>query len=220
MPDTDRSAVSEHLVPDSAKLFVFFGGLSGGLGMPPFEFYRASQVLHYSKLFIRDPMQMWYQGGLPSIGDNAVAVGEFLNDTIVKSGATEIVLVGNSMGGFAALLFCAMLQKGRAIAFAPQTFVSDEMRKRHRDMRWPVQIGKMLVRTRRAGIYELKPWIDNRFPEMQADIYVPSSVRLDTVHADELTEFKNIRIHRFADADHGLVAKLRDDGLLPGILNP
>jgi len=219
MQHADQSPINESLVPGSEKLFLFFGGIAGEIGIPPFEFYRASKIIDSSKVFLRDINQSWYQRGLPTIGDDAYAIGEYLRNTIIKSGASDVYFVGNSMGGFAALLFCSMLQRGKVIAFAPQTFVSPEKRLKHGDHRWSHQI-EMLHRTRGASdIYDLKPWIQNRFPEMQSRVYVSLEHTLDMRHANELADFSNIDIHCFPDAGHGLVTRLRDDGLLARILN-
>lgn len=219
MQHTDKSPISEDLVPGSRKLFLFFGGIAGAIGMPPFEFYRASQILDCSKVFFRDPSQSWYQRGLPGIGTDAFAIGEYLTKKIEESGVSEVIFVGNSMGGYAALLFCSMLGYGKVIAFVPQTFVCTEKRLKHGDRRWPNQIAAVHKTRAASDIYDLRPWIQSRFPEMQANVYVSTSDVLDMRHANELVDFSNINIHYFPDAGHGLVTKLRDDGVLAQILN-
>jgi pimeloyl-ACP methyl ester carboxylesterase len=219
MEVTDESPVKEDLVPGSDRLFLSFGGIRGAMGMPPFEFYRSARILDCSKIFLRDLFQSWYQRGLPSIGDDAFAIGDYLRRKIAESGATQIRFVGNSMGGYAALLFCSMLQCGKAIAFAPQTFVSPDKRLKYRDRRWPLQIAEMHKSRTASHIYDLQSWIRDHYPAMQASVYVSKSDKLDMVHANELAGFANVEIHRFAGAGHGLVARLRDEGSLAQILN-
>jgi acetyl esterase/lipase len=211
--------INESLVSGSAKLFIFFGGIAGALGMPPFEFYRSANVLEYSKIFLRDPRQAWYQRGLPGLGNDALAVGRYLELKISESGASDVRFVGNSMGGFAALLFCAMLRHGRAVAFAPQTFISGDKRARHGDTRWADQISSLHQNASDHDILELQSWIDERFPNMPATVLVSTSDRLDLRHAEELLLFPNVTVHRFAGAGHDLVARLRDEGKLIDILN-
>lgn len=193
----NESPILKSVVPDSDRLYVFFGGISGTLGMPHFEFYRAAQVLDSNKLFLRDPSQCWYQHGLPAIGSTPFAVGEYLMSEIEKMGVSDIRFVGNSMGGFAALLFCSMLRRGKVIAFSPQTFIGDEKRKQHGDRRWSPQIGKIHSVT--SGIHDLKPWISDNFSAISANIYVSSADFLDMIHARELAEFDNVAIHCFAE---------------------
>lgn len=211
--------ISESLIPGSDKLFLFFGGVVGSIGMPPFEFYRSAGVLDYSRIFLRDASQAWYQRGLPGIGASAHAVGDYLRVRIEESGASEIRFVGNSMGGYAALMFCAMLRRGRAIAFAPQTFLSTEKRTQHGDHRWSRQIASLHDTGVASDICDLRSWIRDRCPEMTADVYVSSADALDMAHVDELAGFPNIRLHCFPDAGHEIVRKLRDDGMLARILD-
>jgi len=213
----DQSAVTEHLVAGSKKLFFFFGGIGGTMGVPPFEFYRAAGVVQDSKIFIRDLAQAWYQRGLPGMGSDAAAIGEYLGRKIDESGASDIQFIGNSMGGFAALMFCAMLGRGSATAFAPQTFLSAEKRRLHRDGRWAPQVGQLHASRRSSDILDLEPWIARRYPEMPAKLLVSQTERLDQAHADELARFPQVRIQRYAYGGHGLVRHLRDEGLLDGL---
>jgi len=219
LQNENDSPVSEDIIPGSKKLFLFFGGIAGAIGMPPFEFYRASRILQYSRIFLRDAGQSWYQRGLPGIGEDAHAIGDYLRDKIQESGASEIIFIGNSMGGFAALLFCSMLQMGKAIAFSPQTFISREKRHRYGDDRWLEQIERLHKGHTSTDIDDLQPWIGSRFPHMPARVYVSTSDELDMHHVNELAAFPNIEVHHFPDGGHGLVTKLRDDGILTEILS-
>lgn len=211
--------VNEELLPNSDRLYIFFGGISGSIGMPPFEFYQSSRILQYSKLFIRDLNQSWYQRGVAGLGIDAFAIGKYLSKKIAESGATEIIFIGNSMGGYAALLFCAMLKIGRVIAFAPQTFLTAEKRLFHHDERWGKEIDRLLNSTSQTDILDLKQWIQSNYPTMEAQIHVSTLDALDCLHALELEKFPNIKIYRYEYAGHGLVARLRDDGALARVFN-
>jgi hypothetical protein len=211
--------VSEHLLPGSKRLYLFFGGFAGSLGMPPFEFFRSAQLLGESKIFFRDIAQAWYQRGLPGVGASAWAVGEFLQAKIEESGAEEVRFVGNSMGGFAALLFCAMLGRGRAFAFVPQTFICPDKRARLGDDRWPEKIAALHGDRRPGDIYDLAAWIAERHPGLAAQIHVSAEDRLDLLHAEALADLKNVNIHRYGGGGgHELVRWLRDEGKLATIL--
>jgi len=218
MHATDVFPISENLVPGSEKLYFFFGGIEGAIGIHPFEFYRSARILDCSRIFFRDPFQSWYQRGLPTVGGDALAIGDYLDARIMESGASQIYFVGNSMGGFAALLFCSMLRRGKAIAFSPQTFVCEEKRLEFGDQRWAPQIESMHKSHAASSIYDLKIWIQDQFPEMRASVYVSTADIFDIRHADQLESFANIDIHRYPDAGHMLVRWLRDEGILAQIL--
>ena len=95
MHATDVFPISENLVPGSEKLYFFFGGIEGAIGIHPFEFYRSARILDCSRIFFRGPFQSWYQRGLPTVGGDALAIGDYLNARIMESGASQIYFVGN-----------------------------------------------------------------------------------------------------------------------------
>lgn len=201
------------------RFFVLFGGIAGKLSLPPFEFYSAGRILSDHKLFLRDIRGKWYQRGVAAVGPDAQAVAEFIGRKFAESGAREIVFVGNSMGGYAALLFCGMLRTGRAIAFAPQTFVDPHLRQIHGDDRWAPQLAGLHEAPQDGDILDLLPFLQERHPDISADIHVAWRNRLDFVHARHLGDaLPGVRVHKFDQGGHDLVKKLRDDGLLAAIL--
>src|SRR5262245_37470221 len=95
------------LSPESQTLLVLFGGIAGGVSIPVFEFFRVREGYPSKRVFLRDPRRSWYQLGIPGVGDTALAVKSMLDDTIARSRANRVVMVGASAGGFAAMLFGA-----------------------------------------------------------------------------------------------------------------
>jgi hypothetical protein len=214
----DSAPILEEFVPGSRRLYVVFGGISGGLGMPPFEFYRITRILGDSKIFVRDHAQAWYQRGLPGIGPDFQAIARHLEGRIAASGAEEVVFVGNSMGGFAALLTCGMLGFGQVLAFSPQSFVSERLRTKHRDGRWANQIDAIHASSRPSDILELRPWLNANASGIRGRVYAGQDERLDWAHARTLIGLPNLQVYGVAGVDHGLVTRLRDMGILEGIL--
>lgn len=214
----ETQAVRSELVPGSSRIVFLFGGIQGGLAMPPFEFYKAANVIDCSKVFLRDLAQSWYQKGLAGIGDDAQAVAGFLAQQIRDSGATDVRFVGNSMGGYAALMFCALLKTGRAIAFAPQTFIDRPQRQANGDSRWEDQLSRLHAQPRGTDLLDLVPCIEREHPGLEADVYYSSADELDGLHARRLGGFPNVRLHHYREGGHNLVRFLRDRGALAGIL--
>jgi hypothetical protein len=217
--NTAIPVIEEELKPGSKRLYFFFGGLHGQLGLGTFEFMQSARVLDDSRIFLRDPHQAWYQRGIPTIGDNVHEVARFLQRKIEDSGAEEVRFVGNCMGGFAAILFCALTQQGRAIAFVPQSFISPEKVALNRDERVPDKFADMHRHRNEHHIYDLQQWLPLHAPDVSADIYVSTSEHIDIVHARELENLPNIRIRYFEEGGHRLVMHLRDRGLLYEILS-
>lgn len=210
--------VEADIASDSDELYFFFGGISGNLAVPRFEFYKASGVLDCKKVFIRDLSQSWYHGP----GGTHRTVGEMreLIETLIdRAGARRVTFVGNSMGGFAAILFASLTGKGRALAFAPQTFVSPRLKFGHGDLRWKSQT----LRVWRRGLsgqrfWDLRPVVGKAPDAVRIDIFVSRDDRLDMAHANHLAADPKVTLHHVEGGGHRLVSVLRDQGRLKEIL--
>lgn len=206
-------------VPNGAELYIFFGGIAAGIGMPPFEFQRASGILGQHRIFIRDLRQCWCQGGIPGVGRDIPSVVRYLEGLIEKIGATRVCFVGNSMGGFAALMFSALIGTSGAIAFAPQTFISPPLRLRHGDWRWRRRIlAAWIAGIRRERIWDLRGLLSASPPPNGCAVYVSTGCPLDVAHASRIAGCAGVRVTTFSESGHGLVAWLRDTGRLAGIM--
>lgn len=214
-----KNPVLKKYVEESKKLYLIFGGISAGLGMVPFEFYKTARIVDENKFFFRDFSQSWYQNGLPGVGRNVFEVAGYIRETIDGLQPEEIYFVGNSMGGFAALLFASLVGKGKAIAFAPQSFISPILRYKHLDHRWQKQIIQTYIKTfYKKHVWDLKKWLATSTNDLNADIFVSKRHRLDYLHANRLRSTKAINIHEYDVGGHALVKCLRDEGHLPDIL--
>ena len=203
----------------ATELYVFFGGIATGLGMPPFEFYNAARIVDAHKVFVRDFRQSWYHAGLSGVSRDIPSTAAFLERTLDEIGPKRVTFVGNSMGGFAAMLFATLTGRGRAIAFAPQTFVSPSLRRQHRDRRWKREIrGTWLRAAFKPKIYDLRPLLLERPPAHPVSIFVSEEDRLDSVHAEHMRGVPGVTIHESATGGHNVVKVLRDEGRLPAIL--
>lgn len=217
--EPELPVVSEHFVAGSSRLYVFFGGLQGRLGIKTFEFMRSAEVLDCSHLFLRDPYRAWYQRGLPSIADDVHGLAAYLKDRIAASGATEIRFVGNCMGGFAAILICGLLRRGQAIAFAPQSLLEAGAIEPHGgDLVAQSYAGMYAHRTSRH-IYDLPAWLRGHCPDLRAAVYAGTASRIDMAHARTLEGFENIQVHYVQNIGHGVVRLLRHQGRLKEILS-
>ncbi|AAU91957.1 hypothetical protein MCA1751 [Methylococcus capsulatus str. Bath] len=217
--DTNASPVLEELIPGSRKLYLIFGGMRGALGIPPFEFYESARILNESRVFFRDLSQTWYHAGLPGISSNIPETVRYIERIIDKSPAEEVVFIGNSMGGYAAILFSTLIGRGRVVSFSPQTFISPSKRRASGDGRWRSRI----LRTYGAALFKPKFFDLRRVLEMatgdnRIDIFVSSLDGLDVVHARNLAPFGNVRITERELGGHDLVKHLRDNGELQLIL--
>jgi pimeloyl-ACP methyl ester carboxylesterase len=217
--DPHRSPVLVELVPGSRKLYLAFGGMQGALGMPPFEFYRSSKILDESRVFFSVLTQTWYHAGLPGLTRDIPETARYIRSLIDRTAPEEVVFVGNSMGGFAAILFSCLVGCGTAIGFSPQTYIAWSKRRSTGDRRWRSRVlrtyGATLFKPR---FFDLRRLLQESGAVNRVEIFVSSLDGLDVAHARNLAEFENVRITVRDFGGHNLVKHLRDTGELQRIL--
>jgi hypothetical protein len=208
------------LGPESDVFLIAFGGLLGRLGaVPLFEFFNVVSTYGVKKAFLRDLNRCWYHRGVVGIGADIPAVAEHLANVISESGATRSVLVGNSAGAFAALLFGQLLDVDEVHAFSPQTFIDPELRAQHADERWQCYLDPLLApRGLDPRFVDLLPVLSRGGVKTSFHIYYPPASRLKTLHTLRLAEIEGVVPHPFDAGGHRLIKWLRDAGELNRIL--
>lgn len=193
-------------VGPAETLVVAFTGVLMGLGGVPFEFHRSISGRGAAALFVRDPAQQWYQ--YPP--DVLEGVAARVRAAAATAGAARIVMLGNSMGGFAALLFGGMVEADAVLAFSPQTCIDPVHTDALGDTRW---------RQWQAGIptYFLGDLNDCRAPTGRTTICCGADEPLDLAHAQRLGWRHTLQV--IDGCDHSVAAQLRDRGLLSATID-
>jgi len=163
--------------------------------------------------------QAWYHRGLPGIAKNIDGIAQHLKGLIKKSGAAKVVVIGNSAGGYAALLFGCLIGANIVYAFAPQTFIDKANRKSRGDSRWERKQIKNAhnSKTRQEKYFDLKQVLGEH---TKCHVYYQRKSKLDQIHAERMRGVKGISFHPCDEGgnDHYLVAHLKKDGRLKKIL--
>jgi len=215
-----NKSVEIELSEKGKNLYIFFGGRAAGIAMPPFEFYNAAKILDENKIFIRDFSQCWYQDGLPGISDDIDSTAQYIKDQINKLKPDNLFFVGNSMGGFAAILFSSLIGAGEVIAFAPQTFISPILRVKYMDTRWLKQIiNTYLKGLFKNKVWDLRPLLLKSNKTQKISIFVSNTHRLDLIHASHIDKIQGVSVFKFDGSGHSVVRLLRDEGKLPAIMS-
>lgn len=215
-----KKSVETLYTKNGENLYVFFGGIANGIAMPPFEFFNASRIINENKLFLRDFNQMWYHNGLLDISTDINTTANFIKSEINKLNPKKIIFIGNSMGGYGAIMFANLIENiDEVIAFAPQTFISKNLRSTHNDKRWEKQIFQLYENSQNKNKYfDLKEMLISINSKVKISIFVSKDDILDRLHALHLKEIPGVSIYEFDDGGHGIVKKLKDDGKLKEIL--
>jgi len=215
LEDTGLSVVTD-LQVDSDRLLIAFGGLKGFRAIPPLEFSTITRDMPTKKIFLRDFRQAWYQGGLLGVAEDVDSIASYLHAHIREQRVSQVVTIGNSMGGYAALLFGAMLNAQAAIAIAPQTFLGFWRRLSCGDVRWLSQMQQARRANRNPLYLNLRHYFA-RHPGRDGKFYVYYSGYFDALHAWNLKGL-GVELRYTPGSGHDLVRKMRETGQLKKII--
>ena len=204
---------------NSNSLLVTFGGIKQGMGMPVYEFYNSLKTIKCDKVFIKDIYQAWYHKGINEDINNIAKLKELLKSIIEKKVYTKVVFIGNSMGGYGAILFGVLLNIDKVIAFSPQTFIDRMNRFWYKDNRWSNEITNVyLNNSNQKRFYDLNTYLKKKSYSTKIDVYYSKNDKLDCYHSQKLNKQSNIRFYSFDKGNHNLIKVLRDDGELITII--
>jgi hypothetical protein len=218
--DNSEAGIALDLAPDSDVLLIAFSGLLGRLGpVPLFEFFNVVSSFGVKKAFLRDLTQSWYHRGVVGIGPDVPAVADHLRNLISSSGASRVVLTGNSAGAFGALLFGQLLGADEVHAFSPQTFIDPAMRTENDDHRWQPYVDRLVAAGGMDPRYaDLLPILTEGGVETRFHIYYAAPNRLENLHTLRLSKVPGVVPHAIGQGGHKLIKFLRDTGELTRIL--
>lgn len=220
-PDGSRDVFAD-LEAESGTLVVAFGGLAGGLGIPPFEFMAAiDSEFSVKRAFVRDRHALWYQRGVEGLGSNVGETAAGLRKLVHTADVGRVVFIGCSSGGYAALLFAALVGAHAVLAFSPQTLVAPDRRAAAGDDRWPDRTAALSEAGFERDYADLRqvlrrsPGAD-RPPRMV--LRYPQSDRLDAVHAENLAGLPSVELVPMPGGEHNIPKVLKREGRLGAVL--
>lgn len=209
-PEAKIAPIEKYTGERSDKCVIAFGGMATKLGMPVPEFTRILTDHGPDVFFVKDHLQAWYQKGLPGASIDVESTAAFLAQ--VTSGYKSAPkTVGTSAGGFAAILFGALLGSPAVVAFGPQTYVRPETISQFasQDTRSSeVLDGQML---------DLRTVLQkNPIPDVQ--IFYGEDCPFDAEPAKYLQGIDGVKLRPYPTDTHNVAAWLREQGKLTEIL--
>lgn len=121
------------------RLIVSFAGLMNKMGgIPQYEFrnFLTKNFPDADKIYYIDLHKKWYHRGIPGITSNVEETVAYLNTKI--AGYDEVIFIGTSAGGYAAILFgtlCSTTSPIKVIGFIPQTILYPYVERGHSQTR-------------------------------------------------------------------------------------
>lgn len=219
---TDACWLMDRIVP-GAPLLLSFGFVSWD-SPPRFDFFGRSKKLEaltqqpLNRILLRDPLNAWYQRGVPGLGETVDDVAQGLRSLIAQAAPSKVITIGQSMGGYAAILFGQLLGVDQILAFGPLSFLDSARAKQIGDRRW-LSVMEALEADPPPILYSDLVTICQLY-QGSADMRIiygqksePSAdsiENLDEYHAQRLGELPHCRLYPYAESEHAVVKHLID----------
>lgn len=128
---------AEHLIltDNDKNCIVCFGGMMSKMdGILPFEFLTFLNRTYddINLYFYIDKHQNWYHNGIAGISNDIDSTVIYLKEKI--SIYKNVIFLGVSAGGYAALLFGSLCNVNTVIAFIPRTYIINPKNEYYRDI--------------------------------------------------------------------------------------
>jgi len=204
----------------SPVLVVAFGGINHGIGVgaPPFEFLRSLSAQGCDTVFLRDASQAWYQLGIDGVAADVLGLAHWLRQR--RRGYKRTVAVGNSMGGYAALLLGSLAELDITIAFSPQTTIAAADRTALGDRRWQPLIERIYADATDGRYHDVRMALASSSASERASLlFFGAACREDAAHAMRLAGEPNCHLFAVKDSTHQAVRVLRDSGILARVFD-
>jgi uncharacterized protein YneR len=129
---------------NNTSLIISFAGSGDGVGMLNlFEFknFLKQNYSNYDRHFYIDYDHVWYHKGIKDISTNIDETVKYLQEKINKY--SQVIFIGSSAGGYAAILFGSLLKVNIVITFNAQTLLPAyrngiELQKEYRDLKFVI----------------------------------------------------------------------------------
>jgi hypothetical protein len=205
---------------------------------PRFDFFGRTKKLEkrqggwINRVLVRDPVNAWYHRGVPGLGSHVDEVAATLRSLVAAIRPSSLTTVGQSAGGYAAILFGMLLGAGRIVAFGPLSHLDPDEATRYGDLRF-LPVMKALRADPPRSCYDdlpaLADALDYRGPLHLVFGTHPGhdgegAGNLDALHAYRLARRPNVALHPHPGSEHAVVQWLIDhhqiDDLLGRLLLP
>ena len=191
---------SEYIIINNNKnLIICFGGLALKMGgILPFEFLNYLSSIYQNEcdlVFFIDHEKCWYHKGIQGITSNIDETALYINSIIKDKYYKNVIFMGNSAGGYAAILFGSICNVNHVISFIPQTILENPIDSNYSNLK------DIINKTTKYIIYG-----DTNAKDIRHDIS----------HCENIDCFTNVKVIK---SDGVGVKMMRDNGDIKRIID-
>ena len=192
--------------------------------------FEAHNGLPLNRVLLRDTASLWYQHGCAGMGHRAEDLSRALAVLVATLAPSKIMVVGQSMGGYAALQFGTDLQRRfgnvRMLAFGPLSHLCPQRARQEGDLRYLPMMECLAITRPRGFVPDLVQYMQQAADDgvtLQCGIVVgaaqqpPQGDNSDHLHAARFAALPGVQIDSFPDAPHAVVQWLIDQGRIDDV---
>jgi hypothetical protein len=198
---------------------------------PQFAFYGRLRKLEklsgikLNKILLRDNKQRWFHYGVDGLGDDVMEVTYSLNDIITQMAPSKIFTLGQSMGGYAAIMFGALLQVDKILSFGSLSCFDSQKFEAIRDYRWMPLTKEIEENPPKVFANDLVELLLNN--PVETDLFYgtfpghvdrAAAVSPDVVHMMRFYNVPQVNLYPFHEGEHAVSEFLRRRGVLDDML--
>ncbi len=196
--------------PKNRPLLISFGAMAEE---PLFSFRGVTDELYdIQKVFIRDTALLYYQAGLPPITNSILETVTYLKNLITEMSPSRTVFIGQSVGGFAAILYGTYLNVDVVHAISPLTDLSKP------EYIFSKHIHAKMIESYPNDHFQLSRLLEDLSYETSINLHFDESYEFDKMHAEFIEKNKNVIHQKYPFGKHNLAMELRAKGKLLEII--
>lgn len=206
--------------------------------LPGFDFFGWMKKVErraghpFNRILVRDTSNAWYHRGIAGLGTHVDEVAATLRSLVRSVRPSEVTTIGQSMGGYAAVLFGLLLQVDRIVALGTLAHFDPREAACYGDRRFLPVMEPLHADPPRSGYYDLTELGAALNYQGQLHLVFGThpgnddgvSCNLDAMHALRLARLPNVVLHPYPEANHSIVPWLVEhheiDDLLARLLLP
>lgn len=169
----------------------------------------------FSSILIKDLNNKWYTGPIEGVGNNYLEVVEYLKKISLRY--KRVLVIGDSMAGYGAILYGTLINATQVISFSPQTMIDNQNNKLISDDRYLNWFEKL--HSLPEHFYDLRKFLKIETKETIYHVYSSENDIKDIFHAKNIEYCKNLFLHKVPMFDHWLASQFRKYGILRHIIS-